>query len=123
MKAVSHRLRQHVLLFGHVPHPTVGIFECIHRFDGPRWQQVKDPHHMYLDLSPNCLVIWVRHEEGGSQGWVEMDSQGWAHGRLVGGCGVDNRGWFPHNFVKLMRPWYFCSVYDLSLALVPNSLP
>ena len=123
MKAVSHRLRQHVLLFGHVPHPVVGIFECIHRFDGPQWQHVKDPHHTYLDLSPNCLVIWVRHEEGGSQGWVEMDSQGWAHGRLVGGCGVDNRGWFPHNFVKLMRPWYFCSVYDLSLALVPNSLP
>ena len=68
-------------------------------------------------------VLCVRHEEGGSQWWVELDSQGWADGRLVGECGVANRGWFPHNFVKLMRPWYFCSVYDLSLTLVPNSLP
>ena len=91
MKAVSLRLSQHVLLFGQLPHPVVGVFECIHRFDGPQWQQIKDTRHMYLDLSPKCLVILVRHTEEGSQDWVRIDSKGWAHGRLVGKYGDNNR--------------------------------
>ena len=111
MKAVSLRLSQHVLLFGQLPHPVVGVFECIHRFDGPQWQQIKDTHHMYLDLSPKCLVILVRHTEEGSQDWVRIDSKGWAHGRLVGKYGDNNRGFFPYKHVKVM---------DLSLKLLPS---
>ena len=123
LKAVSLRLRQHVLLFGHLPHPVVGVFECIHRFDGHLWQQLQDTHHMYLDLSPKCLVILVRHKEEGFQDLVGIDSKGWAYGRLVAMDGDINRGWFPYSFVELMRPWYFCSVEDLSLTLVPTFFP
>ena len=110
MKAVSLRLSQHVLLFGQLPHPVVGVFECIHRFDGPQWQQSKDAHHMYLDLSPNGRVILVRHTEEGSQDWVRIDSKGWAHGRLVGKYGDHNLGFLPYNFVKVM---------ELTLTLLP----
>ena len=107
-KAVVFRLEQHRRLFAHVPHPVLGIVECSHPFDGSQWQQTWDTHHTYLNLTPHCLVIVLRVEEEGSQEQMGKDSEGWARGRLVGGCGVDSRGWFPCNF---------CCVYYLSRCL------